>query len=531
MELGAYYSMVMSNLMLVLTVVMVSATYLLMRRMRGKKRLPPGPGLALPLVGHLHLLREKPLHVTLAGLATRHGPLLSLCLGRRDAVVVTSLRLAKECFSSELDVNFANRPRFPSAREVSFGYTGLSAASYGPHWRAMRRIATVHLLSARRVDLMSDAAIAGETRAMVRRLARAAAGGFARVELKRNLFELSHGVLMEAIAGTKGTRAAALDADMSEEAHEFKKVVDEIVPLLGMANLHDHLPAPLRWLDLGGVRWRLTELVNRRNALMHSLIDAERQRRRQEDHAAEELLPESKSMIGVMLQLQESDPQQYTDTFIAALVTNLFGGGTVTTSATMEWAMSLLLNQPDALRKAREEVSARVGHARLLGKEDLPHLPYLRCIISETLRLYPAAPLLSPHESSADCSLHGYHLPAGTMLLVNAYAIHRDPSVWDDPEEFRPERFDVNGDGQGHEGMMMLPFGMGRRRCPGESLALRTMGLVLGTLIQCFDWSRVAGDEVDMTQASAKILYKAVPLVALCKPHDSMRAMLQSGSS
>ncbi|KAM3346275.1 hypothetical protein ACQJBY_020701 [Aegilops geniculata] len=525
MELGAYYSMVTSNLMLVLTVVMISTTYLLTRRMRGKNRLPPGPGLALPLVGHLHLLREKPLHATLASLAARHGPVLSLRLGRRDAVVVTSLQLAKECFSTELDVNFANRPRFPSAREVSFGYTGLSAASYGPHWRAMRRIATVHLLSARRVDLMSDAAIAGETRAMVRRLARAAAGGVARVELKRNLFELSHGVLMEAIAGAKGKRGAGSDADMSEEAHEFKKVVDEIVPLLGMANLHDHLPAPLRWLDLGGVRRRLTELVNRRNALMHGLIDAERQRRRQEDHPADELLPESKSMIGVMLSLQESDPQQYTDTFIAALVTNLFGGGTVTTSATMEWAMSLLLNHPDVLRRVREEVSARVGNARLLGRDDLPHLPYLRCIISETLRLYPAAPLLSPHESSAVCSLHGYHVPAGTMLLANAYAIHRDPSVWDDPEEFRPERFDVNGDSQDLQGMM-LPFGMGRRRCPGESLALRTMGLVLGTLIQCFDWCRVAGDEVDMTQASAKILYKAVPLVALCKPHDNMQTML-----
>ncbi|KAF7034524.1 hypothetical protein CFC21_045527 [Triticum aestivum] len=367
--------MVMSNLMLVLTVFMVSATYLLMRRMRGKNRLPPGPGFALPLAGHPHLLREKPLHVTLAGLAARHGPVLSLRLGRRDAVVVTSLRLAKECFSSDLDVAFANRPRFPSAREVSFGYTGLPAASYGPHWRAMRRIATVHLLSARRVDLMSDAAIADETRVMVRRLARAAAAvssGVAKVELKRNLFELSHGVLMESIAGTKGKRGAGSDADMSEEAHEFKKVVDEIMPLLGMANLHDHLPAPLRWLDLGGVRRRLTELVNRRNALMHGLIDAERERRRQEDHAAdeEELLPESKSMIGVMLLLQESDPQQYTDTFIAALVTNLFGGGTVTTSATMEWAMSLLLNHPYALRKAREEVSARVGHARLLSRDD-----------------------------------------------------------------------------------------------------------------------------------------------------------------
>jgi cytochrome P450 len=407
-------------------------------------------------VGHLHLLLKKPLHVTLAGIAARHGPLLSLRLGRRPTVLVTSLRLAEECFSSELDIVFANRPRFPSAREVSFGYKGLSAASYSPHWRAMRRIATVHLLSMRRVDLMSDDAIAGETRAMVRRLARAATtSGVARVELKRRLFELSHSVLMEAIAGTKGTRAAGSEgdaADMSEEAHKFKKVLDEIVPLLGKANLQDHLPAALRWLDLGGVHRRLTKLVNRRNTLIQSLIDAERQRR--QDHATRELLPEqeSKSMIGVMLSLQESDPQLYTDTFVAALVTvssllkwypslcstcfcstyismllcsvkNLFSGGTVTTSATMEWAMSLLLNHPDALQKAQEEMSTCVGHARLLGRDDLPHLPYLQCIISETLRLYPAAPLLAPHESSTDCSLHGYHIPAGTMLVANAYAM------------------------------------------------------------------------------------------------------------
>jgi hypothetical protein len=139
--------MLMSNLMLVLTVFLITVAYALTGRVRCKKRLPPGPGLALPLVGHLHLLLKKPLHVTLAGIAARHGPVLSLRLGRRPTVLVTSLRLAEECFSSELDIIFANRPRFPSAREVSFGYKGLSAASYSPHWRAMRRTATVHLLS------------------------------------------------------------------------------------------------------------------------------------------------------------------------------------------------------------------------------------------------------------------------------------------------------------------------------------------------------------------------------------------------
>jgi cytochrome P450 len=193
--------------------------------------------------------------------------------------------------------------------------------------------------------------------------------------------------------------------------------------------------------------------------------------------------------------------------------------------------MSLLLNHPMVIKKAQAEIDALVGNSRLVAADDVPHLAYLQCIISETLRLYPAAPLLAPHESSTDCNLHGYHIPAGTMLVANAYAIHRDPSLWDDPEEFRPERFDTNRDGQ--QGMM-LPFGMGRRRCPGESLALKTMGLVLGTLIQCFDWCRVAGEgdegkyggEVDMTPASAKILYKAIPLEALCKPHKNMQAML-----
>jgi cytochrome P450 len=134
-------------------------------------------------------------------------------------------------------------------------------------------------------------------------------------------------------------------------------------------------------------------------------------------------------------------------------------------------------------------MDATVGTTRLLRADDLSRLGYLHCIITETLRLYPPLPAMAPHESTADCTVGGYHVPGGSMLLVNAYAIHRDPTVWEDPLEFRPERFE---DGKAEE-LFMMPFGMGRRKCPGEALAMRMLGLVLGTLVQCFDWDRVGG--------------------------------------
>ena len=185
--------------------------------------------------------------------------------------------------------------------------------------------------------------------------------------------------------------------------------------------------------------------------------------------------------------------------------------------------MSLLLNHPEALNKAQAEIDAAVGTSRLVTADDLSRLPYLQCIIHETFRLYPAAPLLLPHESSADCKVGGYDVPRGTMLLVNVYAIHRDPAVWEDPAEFRPERFE---DGEA-EGRLLMPFGMGRRKCPGEALALRTVGLVLGALIQCFDWGRADGVEVDMAEGGGVTMARVVPLEAMCRPRAAMRHVLE----
>ncbi|KAK3166005.1 hypothetical protein QOZ80_1AG0040370 [Eleusine coracana subsp. coracana] len=488
------------------------------------QRLPPGPPLAFPVLGHLPLLK-KPLQNSLADLAARYGPVLHLRLASRDAVVICSAELAKECFSGDRDIALANRPHFPSFREVSFDFIALGISNYGAHWRNMRRVATVHLLSAHRVNVMSDTVIAREVRAMVRRLARASSSdgvaSSARVELKTRLFDLSHSVLMEIFAQTRNTYSGDADADMSEEAREMKGIIEAIVPLIGVANTWDHVPL-LRWLDVSGAAKKLVEVVGRRNALIFKMIDGER-RKLMERENGEAASDETKSMIGILLELQKTEPEIYTDTYIAALIGNLLGAGTETTSTTVEWAMAALLNHPDLLKKAQEEIDTHVGGSRLLDKNDLPHLPYLHCIINETLRLYTATPMLLPHEASTDCKIHGYDVPAGSMLLVNAYAIHRDPAIWEKPEQFSPERFEHGK----AEGKFMIPFGMGRRKCPGENLAMRTMGLVLGALLQCFDWSRVGDGEIDMTPSSGQVMFKAVPLEALCKPRANMSAVLE----
>ncbi|KAK9097269.1 hypothetical protein Sjap_022766 [Stephania japonica] len=192
----------------------------------------------------------------------------------------------------------------------------------------------------------------------------------------------------------------------------------------------------------------------------------------------------------------------------------------------MEWAMSLLLDHPEALDKARNEIDAHLtstheksnGHRRLIQESDFANLPYLHNIIQETLRLHPAAPLLVPHSSSQDCTVGGYHVPRGTVLLANAWAVHRDPQLWVDPTEFRPERFDDERDVK----YCLIPFGMGRRKCPGVGLATREMALCLGILIQCFEWGKVGDDPTDMSEGSGLTVTKHKALEATCWPRETM---------
>ena len=195
---------------------------------------------------------------------------------------------------------------------------------------------------------------------------------------------------------------------------------------------------------------------------------------------------------------------------------NIFGAGTETQSVTMEWALSELLTHPAAMAKARQEIEQVVGNNRIVEESDLPNLPYIRSVIKETLRLHPGGPFIA-RESSKDCTVGGYHVPANTRLFINTWAINRDPAHWDEPHLFRPERFmgekkDVDVRGQNFE---VLPFGSGRRGCPGVNLALLTVPTTVAALVQCFDW-KVGEDGngvVDMEEGFGLSLPRAKPLV------------------
>lgn len=226
------------------------------------------------------------------------------------------------------------------------------------------------------------------------------------------------------------------------------------------------------------------------------------------------------------LKTTSDDPHAFLVVFVVVQVMLL--AGTDTTSVTLEWALSNLVNHPDVVAKAQMEMDKHIEQdRRLMDESDLPNLHYLQNIISETLRLKPAAPLLLPHLSSDECSIAGYHVPRNTIVLVNAWAIHRDPNIWDNPTRFEPDRF------QQRDGMqkLILPFGLGRRACPGAPLAQRVVSLALGSLIQCFDWKKVGDEDVDMSEGGGGTLLKAVPLVAMCKARPTMHMNVLSATA
>jgi cytochrome P450 len=196
------------------------------------------------------------------------------------------------------------------------------------------------------------------------------------------------------------------------------------------------------------------------------------------------------------------------------LLQSLIVAGTDTTSTTLTWALSLLLNNRKALKKAQQEVDVQIEKERQVKESDIKNLVYLQAILKETLRLYPAGPLSIPHESMEDCTLAGYHVPAGTQLLVNFSKIHRDPHVWSDPNEFQPERFLTTHKGVDVRGQHfeLIPFGSGRRACPGISLALQVMQITLATLLHAFEITTPSNEPVDMTEKVGLTNMKATPL-------------------
>ncbi|XP_030455715.1 cytochrome P450 81E8-like [Syzygium oleosum] len=476
---------------------------------RKPKNLPPGPP-SLPIIGHLHLLKF-PLHRSLYHLSNKYGPIMSLWFGSRRVVVVSSLPLAEECFTKN-DIVLANRPKLFFGKHLAYDNSTLTNLPYGAEWRNLRKIATIEVLSTHRLNILSRIR-RDEAERLMLRLVRNGFGDFHRVELKTLFMELTFNVIMRMISG-KRYYGEGLSVDEAE-AREFREIIEHIVGNGGTSYVGDFLPI-LNWIDYKGFKKMAAELGKRADAFIQGLVD-EHKRRKGDPEFAD-------SMISHLLRLQESQPENYSDLMIKALVIVMLVAGTDTSSLTLEWAMTNLLNNPEKLEKAQVEINSIIGHDRLLEESDVSKLPYLQCIIFETLRLSTTVPLLLPHESSADCTIGGYLVPCGTIVLVNAWASHRDPELWEEPTAFKPERFE-GGNGENHR-KLVLPFGLGRRACPGAPLAHRVMGLTLGLLIQCFDWKRVNKEKIDMTEGKGLTMPKVVPLELMCKVRPPMEKLV-----
>lgn len=334
------------------------------------------------------------------------------------------------------------------------------------------------------------------------------------VDLRTSFFELTLNMMMRMIAGK---RYYGENVEDVKEAKRFREFHAETFKLSGSAPIGDFIP----WVKSWDLEKRMIECQKKRDEFMQDLIE-ERRRKMKADNSDGE---KKKAMIDVLLSLQESEPEYYSDEIIKGLMLVLLMAGTDTTINTMEWALSLLLNHLEELKRAQMEIDNHVPEGCLLQESDLPHLPYLRCIINEAMRMCPAVPVLVPHESSAECTVGGFRIPAGTTLMVNVWAIQRDPKIWEDPEKFKPERFRGISETAGagvKDGFFLMPFGYGRRSCPGDGLAMRVIGLTLGSLIQCFEWSRVDDEMVDMSEGVCFTLQKAKPLQAKCRTRAAM---------
>ncbi|PWA47469.1 cytochrome P450-like protein [Artemisia annua] len=466
--------------------------------------LPPTVFPDIPIIGHLYLLK-KPLFKTLAKVSAKHGPIVFLRFGSRNVLLVSSTSVTEEIFTKN-DVIFANRPRWLYGKIFGVNYSHLAWTPYGDHWRNLRRLATMDLLSTHRLNEFHDIR-ADEGRLTIEKL-------FHECSLPVNLFtifnELTLNVMMRMICGKR-----YFGGVLEDEGKEFHGIVKEMFEIGGLSNLEDHLPF-LKWFGVNAIEKKMIALQKKRESFFQRLILELRKEYNNNK--------KGNNMIEMLFKLQETDPKYYTDQLIRSFVLNLLAAGTDTSATTMEWAFSLLLNNPHVLKKAQKEIDNHVGSGRFLDESDLTSLPYLRCIVNETLRMYPPAPLLLPHESAKDSVIGGYHIPRGTMLLVNQWVIHHDPNLWIDPETFNPERF------QGTEGtrygFKFQPFGSGRRMCPGDGMAMRMIPLTLGLLIQCFDWERISDELVDMTVGHGLTLPKAQPLNAKCTPRSVTRNLL-----
>lgn len=462
--------------------------------------IPPGPR-SWPLIGNVLQMGNKP-HLSLTRLAQVYGPLMSLRLGTQLLVVGSSREAASEILKThdrELSgrcvphVSFAKDPKL-NADSIAWTFECTD------RWKFFRSLMRNELFSSKVVDGQSSTREA-KAKEMIDFLKKKEGEG---VKIRDIVFVYTFNVLANIYLSKD-----LIDYDQSGECQRVCELVREMMELHTTLNISDLYPV-LGRLDLQGLRRKCNECGSRIQELWGSII---KERREGRNDTGDDNSRKRKDFLDVLLDGEFSDEQ------ISSFFVELLAAVSDSSSSTVEWAMAELMRNPQAMKQLREELAGETPED-LITESSLAKFPYLHLCFKETLRLHPPAPLLIPHRATEDCQVLDYTIPKDTQVLVNVWAIARDPANWEDPLCFKPERFlnsDLDYKGNHFE---FLPFGSGRRICAGLPMAVKKVQLALANLIHGFDWSlpnNMLPDELDMDEKYGITLMKEQPLKLIPK--------------
>eukprot|EP00253_Pinus_taeda_P007022 PITA_07022 len=471
-------------------------------------RLPPGPP-GWPIVGNLFQLGKNP-HESLFRLASKYGPLMSLSLGMKTTVVVSSPAMAKEVLKTHGQI-FAGRIVPEAVKALSHHKHSFLLCQYGSRWRMLRRISNNELFSVKRLEALQDLR-RDQAHRMIHQIFESSLKGSECVNIGHIAFHSAFNLI-----GNMAFGKHMFDSNL-RASEDLKDAISRMMVLHTAANLADYFPC-LQFLDLQGLYRNMVICRKRSYAVMDKFIEDRLAKRSKNNDTSDD---GKKDLLDVLLDMRNDE---FTLPDIRGYLSDIFVAASDTTAVTIEWAMAELIRNPEKLKRAQAQLEEVVGLNRRMEESDTEHLPYLRAVVKEVFRLHPAGPLLVPHRANSDCEIGGFVIPKHSRVVVNVWGMGRDAQIWKEPLNFVPERFiddemcsHVDYRGQHFE---LIPFGAGTRMCVGLPLASRTVHLTLGSLIHSFEWAPPKGtraEELDMSEKFGLALQKAVPLEAIATP-------------
>ncbi|KAK9716442.1 hypothetical protein RND81_06G233700 [Saponaria officinalis] len=488
----------------VLTALAISLViyFILSTKRQTKGQCPPLPGpRGLPLVGYLPFLGPD-LRFTFNDLSTKYGPIFKFHLGNRVCVAVNSPSHAKEVLKDQ-DLVFANRIPTVTLKLATFGELDIVTSDYGPGWRKLKKIFVGEMLSSANID----ATYSRRKQQMMKTISKIYRSANESIDIGELIFQTIFGSVMNMVWGD-----TMKEEDSAEINLEFKSVFSDFLTLSAKPNISDYLPF-LACFDLQGIGRKMKAVADKVESLFDLAIDR-RFASKNDNH---------NDFLGHLLKLTKLDDPAMSLNLaqVKGILMDAIVGGVDTTATTVEWAMAELLKHPKKMRLLQEELAEAFGLDNTVDEAHLPKLKYLNAVLKETLRLHSPVALLIPHCSSKTTTVGGYTVPKTSTIFVNLWAIHRDPEVWEDPFEFTPERFlddSQNLDFLGKK-TMYIPFGSGRRMCPGLFLAEKMSMFVLSSLLHAFEWTLPDGTvDVDISEVFGMVVRKSKPTIAIPSP-------------